>query len=799
MAVDSQANPERDEELERLRRVVAQLEEEISERKQVQDVLGRFFTTSLSMVCVADFAGHFKRLNPAWERTLGFTVEELCAHPFLDFVHPDDREITVAEMEKLTQGMNTISFENRYRTKDGNYRWLLWIATPIKEQQVIYAAARDITERKDAEESIRRLKEAAEAANRSKSDFLAQMSHEIRTPLNAIIGMADLLWETALSAEQRQYVRIFRRAGTTLLNLLNDILDVSKIESGHMELEEIEFDLWDVLEKVCELLAMRAHEKGLELACRVMPDIATNLRGDPTRLRQVLMNLVGNAIKFTEKGEVVLRVEREPGSNQAGRLQFAVSDTGIGIPEEKLSQVFGTFTQLDSSTSRKYGGSGLGLAIAKYFVERMGGRIWVESKASIGSTFYFTAQFGASRESTTVRSSQRLDLKGLRTLIVDDNATNRLILAEALAGWGALLTTAEDGEQALMELNRASDAGEPYGLVLLDCRMPGLDGFQVAEHIQRHPGLAGITVLMLTSDNRTGDAARGRKLGINAYLVKPVQRPELLETIHSAMSRVRRQTGIRLGDEDSTQMARKLSLRVLLADDSEDNVFLIQSFLRGSGCSIDVAQNGAIALQKIRSGHYDVVLMDLQMPVIDGFAATERIRGWERENGAAPTPIVALTAYALPKEIERGRRAGCTAHLTKPVSRKALLEMLERYRRPTGTRWEDGTTPKRIEVTVDPGKIDPRLEAIRPAYLQARRTDIQAVLTALDNFDYETIRTVGHKMRGSGTGYGFPEITAVGQRLELAAEDRNPQLIRERVDELSRYLDALEGAFQSPQ
>ncbi len=705
MAADLQANPERDEQLERLRRVIARLNEELAERKQAEDVLGRFFTTSLSMVCIADFAGYFKRLNPAWERTLGFTAEELCAHPFLDFVHPDDREITAAEMKKLTEGMNSISFENRYRTKDESYRWLLWTATPVKEQQVIYAAARDITERKDSEESIRRLKEAAEAANRSKSDFLAQMSHEIRTPLNAIIGMADLLWQTALSAEQRQYVRIFRRAGTTLLNLLNDILDVSKIESGHMELEEIDFDLWDVLEKVCELLAMRAHEKGLELACRVMPDVTTNLRGDPARLRQVLMNLVGNAIKFTEKGEVVLRVEREPGGNQAGRLEFAVSDTGIGIPEEKLSQVFGIFTQLDPSTSRKYGGSGLGLAIAKYFVERMGGRIWVESKAGLGSTFYFTAQFGAARESSTARPLKPVDLKGLRTLIVDDNATNRLILAEALTGWGALLTTAEHGEQALMELNRASDAGEPYGLVLLDCRMPGLDGFQVAEHIQRHPGLAGMTVLMLTSDNRTGDAARGRKLGINAYLVKPVQRPELLETIQSAMSRVRRQTGIQLAEEDSTQMARQLAMGVLLADDSEDNVFLIQSFLRGSGCSIDVAENGAVALQKFRSGHYHVVLMDLQMPVMDGFVATERIREWERENGAAPTPIIALTAYALPKEIERGRRAGCTAHLTKPVSRKALLEVLERYRRPADTHADDGATPERIEVKLDPVKV----------------------------------------------------------------------------------------------
>ena len=326
MSFDEQDSPERTAEMEELRRLVSALQLEIAERKQAEEVLDRFFTASLDMLCLADFEGYFKRLNPAWERTLGFTAEELCRHPFVDFdSHPDDREITAAEMKKLSEGVNTISFENRYRCKDGSYKWLLWNATPLLSQQVIYADARDITERKLSEESIRKLKDAAEAANRSKSDFLAQIGRKIRTPMNAIIGMADLLWETLLSAEQRQYVRIFRRAGISLLNLLMSILDLSKIESGHLELEEIDFDLRDLLDNVCELLAIRAHEKGLELACRVMPDVPTNLRGDPNRLRQVLTNLVGNAIKFTANGEVVLRVEREAGSSsQTGFLQFTV-------------------------------------------------------------------------------------------------------------------------------------------------------------------------------------------------------------------------------------------------------------------------------------------------------------------------------------------------------------------------------------------------------------------------------------------------------------------------------------------
>ncbi len=793
MSFDEQANPERDAEVEELRGLVSALQSEIAERKQAEEVLDGFFTASLDMLCLADFEGFFKRLNPAWERTLGFTADELCRHPFLDFVHPDDREITAAEVKKLSEGVNTISFENRYRCKDGSYKWLLWNATPLASQQVIYADARDITERKVSEENVRKLKETAEAANRSKSDFLAQMSHEIRTPMNAIIGMADLLWETLLSAEQRQYVRIFRRAGISLLNLLNDILDLSRIESGHLELEEIDFDLRELLDNVCELLAIRAHEKGLELACRVMPNVPTNLRGDPNRLRQVLTNLVGNAIKFTASGEVVLRVEREAGGSQTGFLQFTVSDTGIGIPEEKLARVFESFTQVDASTTRQYGGSGLGLAITKYLVELMGGRIWLESKVGAGSTFSFIAPFEAGRELATQAESKALDLKGLRTLIVDDNSTNRLILAETLAAWGAFLTTAENGAQALTELVRASQAGESYGLVLLDCRMPGMDGFELAEHIQSHPSLAAMTVLMLTSEDRAGDIARGQSLGINAYLIKPIQRAELSKAIQSAIGKTPGAAEMESVQEDSYRVTDQLSLHLLLADDSEDNVFLIQSYLRHSGCSVDVAENGEEAVRKFRSDQYDLVLMDLQMPVMDGYAATRRIREVERGRKAKSVPILALSAYALQSEIDKSREAGCTAYLTKPIRRKTLLDAIEKY--------SDATRAGRDQVKPSGGiqpTFDERLRSIVPGYLEGKRRDILTVLAALDNGDFEQIRAIGHKMRGSGTSYGFPEITAIGQRLELAAESRDAKNTRERVAELSAHLDGLELTLRRP-
>lgn len=818
------------EELEiRVERRTAELREEISVREEKETALREseertrlLLDSTAEAIYGVDLTGQCTFCNRAAFTLLGFpgighmlgrNIHKLIHHTRKDGSPYPEAECSTYQTLQTGKASHS-EMEMIWRADGTSFPAEHW-AYPIQRDGRIVGAVVtliDITARVSAQQAILTAKEAAESANRAKSEFLANMSHEIRTPMNGIIGMTELALDTPLNPEQKEYLQLVRSSADSLLRVINDVLDFSKIEAGRLDLDQTDFDLPELVSHTLKTLAVRGHKKGLEISSHIAADVGQMFSGDPDRIRQILVNLVGNAIKFTQQGGVVVDVGVDTNSAPADpyRLHLFVRDTGIGIPADKQQVIFDPFSQADGSTTRRYGGTGLGLTITRRLVQMMGGKVWLESQPGVGSTFHFILKLAPPEKRRSKRNLQRVELESLPVLIVDDNETNRMILDEMLRNWRMAPTLADGGEAALMAMRWARDQENRFPLVLLDGHMPGMDGFEVARKIKADPTLAGATIMMLTSDRQAGDAARCRELGIKVHLVKPIGQSDLLDGILQAL-------GTQLSeptspDAGASQPKAMRPLRLLLVEDNVVNRELALRLLHKRGHAVAVATNGREALELLEAegfANFDSVLMDVQMPEMDGMEATAAIRALEKTLGTH-LPIIGVTAHAMKGDRERCLQGGMDGYVSKPIRPDTLFSELERLvpdsvpRETIAAKAPSGPVAA-AGMVLDRSALLDRVEGdmellgdIIGLFKDDSARQIAAIREAIGKKEADLMKRAAHTLKGTCGNLGAPDAAATALELEKLAAVRDfagakskLRSLEAQIEQLAKLLDDL--------